>query len=52
MDIRAGAAAMVAALAAEGESTILDIHHLDRGYADFQQRLGALGADVTRYKDA
>ncbi|MDA1010700.1 MAG: UDP-N-acetylglucosamine 1-carboxyvinyltransferase [Chloroflexi bacterium] len=52
LDIRAGAAAMVAALAADGETTILDIHHLDRGYADFQRRLGALGADVIRQVDA
>ncbi|MEX1022605.1 MAG: UDP-N-acetylglucosamine 1-carboxyvinyltransferase [Dehalococcoidia bacterium] len=48
LDIRAGAAAVVAALAAEGESTILDIHHLDRGYSDLQARLTALGADVER----
>jgi len=52
LDIRAGAATMVAALAAEGETTILDIYHLDRGYADFQQRLCALGADVVRLSDA
>jgi UDP-N-acetylglucosamine 1-carboxyvinyltransferase len=49
LDIRAGAAVMVAALAAEGETTILDIHHLDRGYADFQERLCALGAVVARH---
>jgi UDP-N-acetylglucosamine 1-carboxyvinyltransferase len=48
LDIRAGAAVMVAALAAEGETTILDIHHLDRGYADFQERLCSLGASVVR----
>ncbi|MGE3961096.1 MAG: UDP-N-acetylglucosamine 1-carboxyvinyltransferase [Dehalococcoidia bacterium] len=48
LDIRAGAAVVVAALAAEGETRILDIHHLDRGYADLQERLGALGAVVER----
>ncbi|MDA0815186.1 MAG: UDP-N-acetylglucosamine 1-carboxyvinyltransferase [Chloroflexi bacterium] len=51
LDIRAGAAVMVAALAAEGETTILDIHHLDRGYAHLQDRLGALGATVARHAD-
>ncbi len=48
LDIRAGAAVVVAALAAEGETTILDIHHLDRGYADLRERLTALGAMVER----
>jgi len=48
LDIRAGAAAVVAALAAEGESTLLEIHHLDRGYSDLQERLGSLGAQVVR----
>ncbi len=48
LDIRAGAATVVAALAAEGESTIMDIHHLDRGYSDLQERLTALGARIER----
>jgi len=48
LDIRAGAATVVAALAARGESTILDIHHLDRGYSDLQGRLRALGASIER----
>ena len=48
LDIRAGAAVVVAALAAEGETTISDIHHLDRGYADLQERLSALGAQIER----
>lgn len=48
LDIRAGAAVVVAALAAEGETTIEDIRHLDRGYADLQERLTALGADIER----
>jgi UDP-N-acetylglucosamine 1-carboxyvinyltransferase len=51
LDIRAGAAVVVAALAADGETTILDIHHLDRGYADFQDRLRSLGADIERRSD-
>lgn len=48
LDIRAGAAVVVAALAAEGETTIGEIHHLDRGYADLQERLRGLGARIER----
>ncbi len=48
LDIRAGAATVVAALAAQGQTTILDIHHLDRGYSDLQGRLRALGAEIER----
>lgn len=47
-DIRAGMAHVVAALAAEGESVISGISHLDRGYEKLDERLKALGADVTR----
>lgn len=46
-DIRAGAALVVAALGADGESTIHDAHHLDRGYEDMVGRLRAVGADVS-----
>jgi len=47
-DIRAGAALVVAGLAAEGETVIADAHHIDRGYEDLPGRLRALGGDVTR----
>lgn len=47
-DIRAGAALVVAALAAEGETVIADAEHLDRGYEDFVGKLSSLGAEVTR----
>jgi UDP-N-acetylglucosamine 1-carboxyvinyltransferase len=47
-DIRAGAALVVAALAAEGETEVAEAHHIDRGYEDFAGKLVALGADVTR----
>jgi UDP-N-acetylglucosamine 1-carboxyvinyltransferase len=47
-DIRAGAALVVAGLAAEGETIVSDGHHIDRGYEDFAGKLRALGADVTR----
>ncbi|MCY3567182.1 MAG: UDP-N-acetylglucosamine 1-carboxyvinyltransferase [Chloroflexi bacterium] len=45
-DIRATAALIVAALAAEGESRIYGVEHLDRGYADLPGQLRALGADI------
>jgi UDP-N-acetylglucosamine 1-carboxyvinyltransferase len=48
VDIRAGAALVIAALRADGETVIADAHHLDRGYEDFEQRLRAIGADVQR----
>jgi len=47
-DIRAGAALVVAGLAASGETVINDIHHIDRGYDDLVGKLAALGALVTR----
>jgi UDP-N-acetylglucosamine 1-carboxyvinyltransferase len=47
-DIRAGAAMVVAGLAAEGETTIAGVHHIDRGYEDLVGRLAAVGADITR----
>lgn len=48
LDIRAGAACVIAALAADGETQVHDTNHLDRGYAHLVQRLTALGADVER----
>ena len=50
-DLRAGATLVLAALAAAGESVILEVHHLDRGYEKFEQRLTNLGADIRRVKD-
>jgi UDP-N-acetylglucosamine 1-carboxyvinyltransferase len=47
-DIRAGAALVLAGLAADGETTVLDPHHVERGYADLPGKLRALGADVER----
>ena len=47
-DLRGGAALMVAALGAEGESRITGVHHLDRGYASLAEDLSALGARVRR----
>ncbi len=50
-NIRAGAAVVLAALIAKGESAILEIEHLDRGYEKFEQRLRKLGADIKRVKE-
>ena len=47
-DLRGGAALCVAALAAEGETVISDIGHIDRGYASIEGDLRALGADIRR----
>jgi UDP-N-acetylglucosamine 1-carboxyvinyltransferase len=47
-DIRAGAALVVAALAAEGETVIDGVHHVDRGYEDLVGKLRILGADIVR----
>lgn len=47
-DLRAGAALVLAALAAPGESWIEGVHHIDRGYEGFCAKLEGLGADVVR----
>ena len=47
-DIRAGAALVIAALAADGDTVIADAHHLDRGYTDLDGKLRAVGADIVR----
>ena len=47
-DIRAGAALVVAGLAADGETVIDGVHHLDRGYEDLVGRLRSIGADIDR----
>jgi UDP-N-acetylglucosamine 1-carboxyvinyltransferase len=47
-DIRAGVSLLIAALSAEGKSVIQNIEQIDRGYQQIDQRLRALGADITR----
>jgi UDP-N-acetylglucosamine 1-carboxyvinyltransferase len=47
-DIRAGAALVLAGLAAQGVTTIADSHHIDRGYPSFAETLAGIGADVVR----
>jgi len=48
VDLRAGASLVLAALAAQGQSQIGDIYHLDRGYEALDQKLRSLGAVVER----
>jgi UDP-N-acetylglucosamine 1-carboxyvinyltransferase len=47
-DIRAGVALLIAALSAEGKSTIQNIDQIDRGYQYIDERLIHLGADIKR----
>ena len=47
-DLRAGAAMLIAALAARGTTQIEDIQHIERGYEDVVEKLRALGADIRR----
>ena len=46
-DIRAGAALVVAGLAADGETVVADAHHVERGYQDLVGNLARLGADIS-----
>lgn len=50
-DIRAGMSLLIAALAAEGKSTIYNINQIDRGYERIDERLRALGASIERSVD-
>jgi UDP-N-acetylglucosamine 1-carboxyvinyltransferase len=51
LDIRAGAAMAVAALGAEGVTEISELHHLDRGYEGFVEKMAALGVEVRRVEE-
>lgn len=50
-DLRASFSLVIAALAAEGETIVDRIYHIDRGYEDVEAKLQALGADITRVKE-
>jgi UDP-N-acetylglucosamine 1-carboxyvinyltransferase len=47
-DLRSGAALVIAALGAQGQSEIYDVHHIERGYVDLVGRLQMLGANIER----
>ncbi len=48
LDVRAGAAVVLAALCANGQTVVDDVYHLDRGYDSLAVKLGGLGADIER----
>jgi len=50
-DIRASSALILAGLVAEGETKVLRVYHIDRGYEQLEEKLGALGADIKRIKE-
>lgn len=50
-DLRAGAAMVIAGLVAEGKTTIRDVKYIDRGYEEIEQKLSALGADISRIRE-
>ena len=47
-DLRAGAAMILAGLAANGQTEIGDIYHIDRGYTNIEEKFRNLGADIYR----
>lgn len=47
-DLRGGASMIIAGLSADGESVITGLHHIDRGYENFEKALSCLGADIKR----
>jgi len=51
-DIRAGVGLVIAGLVADGVTEVAEIHHIDRGYVRFEEKLRSLGADVVRVESA
>ena len=47
-DLRAGAALIIAGIAAQGETEIYNIEHIDRGYEKIEERYNSLGAQIGR----
>ncbi len=50
-DLRSGAALIIAALMANGESRVSEVEHIDRGYDNFEKKLIRLGASIRRFSD-
>ncbi len=50
-DLRASASLVLAGLAAEGQTDLARVYHIDRGYQSIEKKLSALGADIARMKD-
>jgi UDP-N-acetylglucosamine 1-carboxyvinyltransferase len=51
LDIRAGAAMVIAGLVADGETAVDEVQHIDRGYESFENKLTVLGAEVRRERE-
>ncbi|NBP64637.1 MAG: UDP-N-acetylglucosamine 1-carboxyvinyltransferase, partial [Bacteroidetes bacterium] len=49
-DLRASASLLISALIAEGESEVLRVYHIDRGYEQIEKKFGKLGAMIERVK--
>jgi UDP-N-acetylglucosamine 1-carboxyvinyltransferase len=49
-DLRASVSLVLAGLAAEGETIVNRVYHLDRGFERIEEKLGAVGADIERIK--
>jgi UDP-N-acetylglucosamine 1-carboxyvinyltransferase len=49
-DLRASSCLVIAGLAAEGETVVNRVYHLDRGFERLEEKLGALGAEIRRVK--
>ena len=47
-DLRASSSLVIAGLAAKGETTVSQLHHIDRGYEKIEERLSGLGAVIAR----
>ena len=50
-DLRAGAALVIAGLMANGETIVEKLHHIDRGYEEFERKLSGLGAKIIRFNE-
>ena len=50
-DLRAGAALIVAGVAAEGTTEVYNLEHIDRGYEDIEEKFRKIGADIKRIKE-
>ena len=51
-DLRASVSLVIAALAAEGETTVNRVYHLDRGFEHLERKLSQCGADISRISGA
>jgi UDP-N-acetylglucosamine 1-carboxyvinyltransferase len=50
-DLRASMSLIIAGLAAQGETNVQRVYHLDRGYERLEEKLSAVGADIERVSD-